>query len=96
MQHDITTQRLLSDEPPTLPPSSAVKKRGRPRKPDALSDAERARRYRARKKARQAELQEAAKVSQPPAQSAAPWRRCWEAVKACLRKSYAALRQWLA
>jgi len=96
MQHDITTQHLLSDEHPTLPPSSAVKKRGRPRKPDALSDAERARRYRARKKARRAELQEAAKVSQPPAQPAAPWRRCWEAAKACLRKSYAALRQWLA
>lgn len=33
-------------------------KLGRPKKPEALSDAERARRYRARKKARLAELRD--------------------------------------
>lgn len=77
-EHDYFTMDLLTDGllPPS--PSAPVAKVGRPRKDDALSDAERARRYRARKKARLAELKDETK----PVTSAVidlsalpPWKR---------------------
>lgn len=56
-KHDhVTSELLLEDAAPQFF-STSKPTLGRPRKPDALSEAERARRYRARKKARLAELQ---------------------------------------
>lgn len=60
-KHDHVTLELLLEHAavPTLPCAAPAKRKpGRPRKLDALSDAERARRYRARKKARLAELRD--------------------------------------
>lgn len=54
--HDHFTFDLLLCE--AGQPSPSMPKLGRPKKPEALSDAERARRYRARKKARLAELRD--------------------------------------
>lgn len=77
-KHDHVTLNLLSDEAVPQLPSAPVPKIGRPRKEDALSDAERARRYRARKKARLAELKD---VSRPlrstviDLSTLAPWKR---------------------
>jgi len=77
-KHDHVTLTLLSDEAFPQLPSAPVPKIGRPRKEDALSDAERARRYRARKKARLAELKD---VSRPlrstviDLSALAPWKR---------------------
>jgi hypothetical protein len=77
-KHDHVTLNLLSDEAVPQLPSAPVPKIGRPRKEDALSDAERARRYRARKKARLAELKD---VSRPlrstviDLSALAPWKR---------------------
>ena len=45
----------------SLPPEPAIRGRGRPRKPDALSDAVRARNYRERKKQRLADLRDESK-----------------------------------
>lgn len=81
-----------------LPPSeqplplqhTTTRKRGRPPKPDALSDAERARRYRARKKARQAELC----ASEPVGCAIAPapkWKRCWAKAMALMGQARATL-----
>jgi hypothetical protein len=77
-EHDYFTMDLLTDEPLPQSPGALVAKVGRPRKDDALSDAERARRYRARKKARLAELKDETK----PVTSAVidlsalpPWKR---------------------
>lgn len=77
-KHDHVTLNLLSDEAAPQLPSAPVPKIGRPRKEDALSDAERARRYRARKKARLAELKD---ISRPlrstviDLSALAPWKR---------------------
>lgn len=77
-EHDHFTMDLLADKPLRQAPSAPAAKIGRPRKDDALSDAERARRYRARKKARLAELKDESK----PVTSAVidlsalpPWKR---------------------
>lgn len=51
-----TLELTLQEEAPELVQSEIKPKLGRPRKPDALSDAERARRYRERKKSRREEL----------------------------------------
>jgi len=79
-----------TDSPPVTPPPQllplAPGKRGRPRKLDALSDAERARRYRAKKKARQAEeLRLSTQAADAIAPSATPDKRCWAAVLAQVR-----------
>lgn len=77
-KHDHVTLNLLPGEAVPQLPSAPVPKIGRPRKDDALSDAERARRYRARKKARLAELRD---VSRPlrstviDLSALAPWKR---------------------
>lgn len=77
-EYDHFTMDLLVDEPLRQPPSAPATRVGRPRKDDALSDAERARRYRDRKKARLAELKDESK----PVTSAVidlsvlpPWKR---------------------
>jgi hypothetical protein len=77
-EYDHFTMDLLTDEPLPQLPSAPGAKVGRPRKEDALSDAERARRYRAGKKARLAELKDETK----PVTSAVidlsalpPWKR---------------------
>lgn len=77
-KHDHVTFELLLDE--AAPQLSCERKRtlGRPIKPDALSDAERARRYRARKRARLAELRDVSKpVSSTVIDLTAlpPWKR---------------------
>lgn len=60
-QYDHVTLNLLLDET-ALQSTCATKPRvGRPRNPNALSDAERARSYRARKKARRADLRDESK-----------------------------------
>lgn len=75
-KHDHITLSLPLDE---LAPQPTVKpKLGRPKKPDALSDAERARRYRARRKTRLAELRdETVPVSSTVIDLSAlpPWKR---------------------
>lgn len=78
-KHDHVTLGLLL-EPAAAPvlPCPAKCKPGRPREPDALSDAERARRYRARKKTRLAELRdETVPVSSTVMDLSAlpPWKR---------------------
>lgn len=76
--HDHFTLDLLLDEVVPLPPCVTKPKLGRPTKPDALSDAERARSYRARKKARLAELRdETVPVSSTVIDLSAlpPWKR---------------------
>jgi hypothetical protein len=60
-KHDHVTLDLLEDEADLQPPCVTKPALGRPRKPDALSDAERARRYRERKKARLADLRDESK-----------------------------------
>lgn len=57
-KHDPFTLDLFHGEAAPHLSNAPTPKIGRPRKPDALSDAERARRYRAQKKARQAELKD--------------------------------------
>lgn len=74
--HDHITFDLFFDEAAPLSPCTT--KLGRPTKPDALSDAERARRYRARKKARLADLRdEMVPVSSTviDLSALAPWKR---------------------
>jgi len=84
--------RSLHDEQPTRHPSPrAARKRGRPPKPDALSDAERARRYRARKKARMAELQMAKQASDAIAPAVPAWKRCWATAMALFGRVRASL-----
>lgn len=77
-KHDHVTLNLLSDEAVPQLPSAPIPKIGRPRKEDALSDAERARRYRARKKARLAELKDVSKPLRSTVidlSALAPWKR---------------------
>ena len=77
-KYDPVTLYLLTDEALPPMPSAPVLKAGRPRKADALSDAERARLYRARKKARFAELKdETAPVNSIviDLSALAPWKR---------------------
>lgn len=57
-KHDPFTLDLFVGDAAPQPSNVSMPKIGRPRKPDALSDAERARRYRARKRARYAELKD--------------------------------------
>lgn len=74
--HDHFTRDLLLDG--AGQPSPSTPKLGRPKKANALSDAERARRYRARKKARLADLQdETVPVSSTVIDLSAlpPWKR---------------------
>ena len=73
---DFTLDLPLCEEAPLS--HTAKPKIGRPKKPDALSDAERSRRYRARKKARLAELRdETVPVSSTVIDLSAlsPWKR---------------------
>lgn len=61
-----------------IDPEPATRGRGRPKKPDALTDAERARRYRERKKQRLADLRDPSKPVTSPSidlSEIAPWRR---------------------
>ena len=58
-KNDTCTLDLLAPLPPV--PLEPQRGRGRPPKPDALSDAERARQYRARKKQRLADLRDESK-----------------------------------
>jgi len=77
-KHDHVTLDLLLDVPAPQPSCATKPTLGRPRKPDALSDAERARRYRARKKARLADLRDESKpVSSNVIDLTAlpPWKR---------------------
>lgn len=77
-KHDHVTFDLLLDVAAPKLSCAAKPALGRPRKPDALSDAERARRYRARKKARLAELRDESKpVSSTIIDLSAlpPWKR---------------------
>lgn len=77
-KHDHVTLDLLSDEAAPQLPSPPVPKIGRPRKQDALSDAERARRYRARKKARRDELKDESRPLRSTVidlSALAPWKR---------------------
>lgn len=60
-KHDHLTLSLLQHEDPTIHEKPTVAKRGRPKKIDALSAAERARHYRERKKIRLAELRDITK-----------------------------------
>lgn len=76
--HDHFTLDLFLEEAAPLPPCTDKQKLGRPKKANALSDAERARRYRARKKARLAELRdETVPVSSTVIDLSAlpPWKR---------------------
>jgi hypothetical protein len=76
-KYDHVTIELLDVTAPS-PTSAAKPALGRPRKPDALSDAERARRYRARKKTRLANLRDESKpVSSTVIDLSAlpPWKR---------------------
>jgi hypothetical protein len=77
-KHDHVTLNLLSDGAVLQLPSAPVPKIGRPRKEDALSDAECARRYRARKKARLAELKDICRPLRSTVidlSALAPWKR---------------------
>ena len=78
-KHDhVTLDLLLAVEAAPTPACQAKRKPGRSAKPDSLSDAERARRYRARKKARLAELRdETVPVSSTVIDLSAlpPWKR---------------------
>lgn len=77
-KHDCVTFDLLLDEAAPATPRATKPSLGRPKKADALSDAERARRYRARKKARLAELRDVSKpVSSTIIELSAlpPWKR---------------------
>lgn len=87
---------LLPDEHPTTSEPAAVRKRGRPSKPDALSGAERARRYRANKKARLAAMQEAAKLGNAVVPTTSAWARRWKTTMERLRKARTTLRAWWA
>jgi hypothetical protein len=88
--HDHDTH-LLHEEQPRPSSLAAVRKRGRPPKPDALSDAERARRYRARKKTRLAELRAGKQTTGSIASALPPWRqRCAKAM-ALLRRARTAM-----
>jgi hypothetical protein len=77
-KHDhVTLDLLLGEAVPQLP-SAPAPKLGRPRKDDALSDAERARRYRARKKARLAERRDESRPLRSTVidlSALAPWKR---------------------
>lgn len=75
-KNDTVTLSLPLDE--VAPQPTTKPKLGRPKKSDALNDAERARRYRARKKARLAELRdETVPVSSAVIDLSAlpPWKR---------------------
>lgn len=89
--HHHDTHALHAAQPQPLPPlPSTAGKRGRPPKADALSDAERARRYRVRKKARLAELRvvkQAADAIVPEV----PWRRRWAEAAALMGRARTAL-----
>ena len=78
-KHDHSTiDLLLLDVTAPSPTCAAKPALGRPRKADALSDAERARRYRARKKSRLADLRDESKpVSSTVIDLSAlpPWKR---------------------
>jgi hypothetical protein len=77
-KYDFLTMHLLTNQALPQMPSAPIPKIGRPRKADALSDAERARLYRARKKARLAELKDETKpVSSTVIDLSAlvPWKR---------------------
>ena len=87
---------LLPAEHPTTPEPAPVRKRGRPSKPDALSGAERARRYRANKKARLAAMQEAAKLANAVVPMTSAWARRWKTTMERLRKARTPLRAWWA
>jgi hypothetical protein len=76
-KYDYVTLDLLSEAAPQLP-SAQVPKIGRPRNENALSDAERARRYRAKKKARLAELKDESRPLRSTVidlSALAPWKR---------------------
>ena len=76
-KYDHVTLDLLSEAAPQLP-SAPAHKIGRPRKENALSDAERARRYRAKKKARLAELKDESRPLRSTVidlSALAPWKR---------------------
>lgn len=77
-KHDHVTLDLLLDVTAPTPSCAAKPTLGRPKTPDALSDAERARRYLARKKARLADLRDESKpVSSTVIDLTAlpPWKR---------------------
>lgn len=77
-KYDHVTLDLLSDEAVPQPPIAPAPKIGRPRKEDALSDAERARRYRAKRKARLAELKDESRPLRSTVidlSALAPWKR---------------------
>ena len=78
-KHDhFTLDLLLEVEADSGPPLPAKRKPGRPKKADALDDAERSRRYRARMKTRLAELRdETVPVSSTVIDLSAlpPWKR---------------------
>ncbi|MBG6222139.1 hypothetical protein H4V96_000058 [Janthinobacterium sp. CG_23.4] len=77
-KYDHLTMYLFTDEALPQMPSAPAPKLGRPRKADALSDAERAQRYRARKKARLAELKDETKPVNSTVidlSALAPWKR---------------------
>lgn len=76
-KYDHVTLDLLSEAALQLP-SAPAPQIGRPCKQDALSDAERARRYRAKKKARLAELKDESKPLRSTVidlSALAPWTR---------------------
>ena len=60
-KYDLVTLNLFLDETALQSTCAAKPTVGRPRNPNALSDAERARSYRARKKARLADLRDESK-----------------------------------
>lgn len=77
-KYDHVTLDLLSDEVVPQLHSAPVPKIGRPQKEDALSDAERARRYRAKRKARLAELKDESRPLRSTVidlSALAPWKR---------------------
>ena len=77
-KYDYLTLNLLRDEAAPQLPGVPAPKLGRPRKPDAFSDAERAQRYRARKKARLAELKDESRPLRSTVidlSALAPWKR---------------------
>lgn len=77
-KYDHVTLDLFLDETALTTPCPDKRKLGRPKKADALSDAERARRYRARKKARLAELRDERKLLSSTVidlSALPPWKR---------------------
>lgn len=79
---------------------------GRPRKPDALTDKERSRRYRLRQKAKLAALAELAAANRPPLSRPVvtppvpapwkPWRAGWMAFTALTSECLSWFKTWVA